>query len=615
MFHPRWAVLAPLVALAGLWVYAVASELVGLPQFDLLVANRANALLGHSRTFDLTMVFLLEEPGDFFGTLLMVLLVMQAYRRHRGSQVNPGGHLALALLFMLVLGVAYQLVDNMLLDTILRTSPNQRIASFVQVQELYGMSIDLTHENSFPLDRAAYFFTAFFLNMFLFGRRLIVPTALVALACSGAHVLAGSAWLSDLLVGLLLGWLLAALVARTPLASFFWSSERFLHDFYRIRIGRHALRRLASLLGRLSGRWRALRRRRPAPVAALPSPLEALLHSAWGIDQVETLAPPHKGRVYKIRADGRVLALKISRLMADQRPHLDRLLEVIQACRERAGLPLPAYLPTLAGEWSAEGEDGRLVSLIEWVEGHPPDLFQPAQMRVLMRLLARLHLATEPEVAVPADFVRGHKDPVLHAANPTATMPEFLRVEVLRALAMAQLANNYRLEDDHPATPCWIHGDTHGWNYIIDKDDRLSLIDYDRMRPGLAYEDLERPLRQLMLYYRWDFETFAGVLEAYLAARPLPRYEIVMLLARIVYPRRGSKLISKRREREPGQGGWARLLRHGLFSSAQTGARMNFIRKAARHYQVPLVSLCGQARLEDLPSPEEADRPADHVLS
>lgn len=157
------------------------------------------------------------------------------------------------------------------------------------------------------------------------------------------------------------------------------------------------------------------------------------------------------------------------------------------------GFPCPAPIPTIDGAWIAHAPDGRLASMVSWVEAEPLSALGPTadHMRHLGILIGRFHGLTDalaPDLqAMPgwtAETLLG--DAPLWGPfweNPTLTAEEAALLRQARAAARAELAA-MEAPDIGP-----IHGDLLPDNVLADPA-RLWLIDFDDCGVGYRGYDL-----------------------------------------------------------------------------------------------------------------------------
>jgi Ser/Thr protein kinase RdoA (MazF antagonist) len=338
--------------------------------------------------------------------------------------------------------------------------------------------------------------------------------------------------------------------------------------------------------------------------------MAALLASEWGVSDARQIGPPHKGKVFRLETPRGTLAFKLSRTAMQGDDRIEQTINRIAELTGAGTIVTPRLLPTHSGRLLTEYH-GRAAYLMEWVHGRRVDLADTGEMAEVVRLLARLHLATEFEPDAGAGLPR---DRVLHIITDMRRRADFilervsgqagtdsdaaglrrLAEDAVRAELMARLSLLHALDDVPSARLCLCHHDTHMMNFIIDRDDRMVVLDFDRMGPGLGCEDLFSPLHRLVERHQWRFATFETVLGEYTALRPISRAEIGLILANLFYPRRAlkglAKNLAKNRQVQSGRFD-VKLLRESMLTVTIDPLRRRFLQEAVRRYKIPLLGL------------------------
>lgn len=245
------------------------------------------------------------------------------------------------------------------------------------------------------------------------------------------------------------------------------------------------------------------------------------------------------------------------------------------------------------------------------MEGEPANYSDPEQCKKVIRLLARLHAATEltmeeagltlaeiveRECEAIDESVQVLKPDIRHLfmgfipSNSEFSNMGNIVADAVRSERMARLALRYGAREREPLRVCHIHGDTHPMNYLFDDEGRLHLLDLDYIRPDAAFLDLARPMGKMMRRYQWDGAFFDALIAEYTAIRPLARWELMLLLARLTFPAPIVKLMKKRRKLGPIRKRVRRIelvkakVHHALLGTA----RNRFLREACVRHDLQL---------------------------
>lgn len=85
-------------------------------------------------------------------------------------------------------------------------------------------------------------------------------------------------------------------------------------------------------------------------------------------------------------------------------------------------------------------------------------------------------------------------------------------------------------------------------NILIDKDDRLYIVDLESCQYDVPMSDLGKLIRRVLSKkrFRWDFDLCRKIIESYSKVRPMTKSEYEILLAMLVFPHKFWKLGKKR---------------------------------------------------------------------
>lgn len=618
--------------LLGMWAGIIYWEIGQFYSVDVVLAEKANSLAGRSPAMDLTLIFLAEESGDYAITMLAMVMVAVVIRRVLRLRANPGVLLSHALYLGLAVSVTYGVVEAM--DRFVsRPSPAQSLPEYRDPGASYGIQYDANLKSRFPSRRVALTSVVFFLFWFRFGRRalmLLVPPLLIG----GVHIAVGQSWPSDALAGLILGWMMASCLYLLGVNRLHGRVELLFEQAYEEGVVRRMFRTI--------GRWARTRRRdtrvdqwdRSGNVrrggTPMPPDLLAVMNREWPASEVELIGSGHKQKLFPVLRDGRPYALKVSRLNSDRLKALENAISLVETCVERKVLRAPAILPSHTGQRIVPW-DKRHVYLMEWVQGVTADVSDPDQCARVLRMLAAFHVTAgaPPEASAPqahnvlrqelekiqADLTRCRRaaralnrwliPESAEAASYTTLVEDLHRTESLIHLALL-----HRGSESGADGACYIHGDAHPMNYLFDGEGDPWLLDFDAIRPGFAFEDLEPPLDKCLRRHAWDPQLFEELVAEYLAVRRIGNWELLVLLARLISPRHLTAalgdnplgaLLPKRKD-------WLRLLKGNLEYSVTRGSREAFVSTVIQRFHVPSLYQ-RSARVPD--SPESEKQPSE----
>lgn len=606
-----WSFCVFLLVLLGMWAGIIYWEIGQFYSVDVRLAQKANSLAGRSSAMDLTLIFLAEESGDYAATILAFLLAVAVIRHGLRHRANPGVLLSHTLYLGLALGATYTIVETM--DSFVsRPSPAQTLYEYRDPGASYGIQYDANLKSPFPSRRVALTSVVFFLLWFRFGHRalmLLVPPLLVG----GVHIAVGQSWPSDALAGMILGWMTASCFYFLGLNRMHRRVEILFEQAYEEGVVRRLFRTL--------GRWARTRRRdtrvdqwdRSGNVrrggTPIPPDLLALMNREWPATEVEIIGSGHKQKLFPVLRDGRPYALKVSRLNSDRLTALENAMSCVETCVQSKGVRAPAVLPSTTGRRIVPWNN-RHVYLMEWVQGVTADVSNPDQCARVLRMLAAFHAnaGKPPESAAPqarnvlrdelqkiqTDLTRCRRaarslnrwliPESAEAASYTTLIEDLHRTESLIHLALLHRGSESDMEG-----ACYIHGDAHPMNYLFDGEGDPWLLDFDAIRPGFAFEDLESPLDKCLRRHAWDPQLFEDLVAEYLAVRRIGNWELLVLLARLISPRHltavlGNNplgaLLPKRKD-------WLRLLKGNLEYSVTRGSREAFLSTVIQRFQTP----------------------------
>ncbi|HYE83802.1 MAG TPA: CotS family spore coat protein [Clostridia bacterium] len=102
---------------------------------------------------------------------------------------------------------------------------------------------------------------------------------------------------------------------------------------------------------------------------------------------------------------------------------------------------------------------------------------------------------------------------------------------------------------DYYKNECYIcHDSFYYQNIIIDREDRLYIVDMESCQYDIPVSDLGKLIRRVLSKkrFKWDFDLCRRMIESYCRVRPMAREEYELLLAMLVFPHKFWKLGRKR---------------------------------------------------------------------
>lgn len=536
---------------AFLWASLLTWEFRFMSNVDEMATLALSRLSGASETFDLTMVFLARVSGTWTTAFLfLVILVLVSETKRRGHRFNLPSYLAFLLVMGFLSGMLVEAIDHY----VQRPSPSVALPGFVSSSEVLGVNYNPPNRTHFPDTRLAIFSTLMFLAFFRLGVRMLLFGAwLILLAVS--DLLEGNSWPIDSLGAFMFGWLFTSLVYVLGINHFY----RKLESSTGKQIA-ETMRSASLWVQRQSRKIRFWGKTRRITLSqeeqdSLRDEQRVLLSLHYGLDQVKLLAPPHKGKLFPISANGTPYALKKTRLGADDSADLEETLQIIHSLREENAVVLPRIFPTAERRLSCTSGD-RCFYLMEWMTGKPLSFENREHVAGLMSALGAFHAKTaiaqsekeaadelKKQIAVfqqTSTHATAQRNRFLNAIMPENTehaqQLETLQLLQAECAIIARSASVYLYEDNAPLSLCQIHRDIHPMNFLYDEEKGVVILDFDRIREGLAVMDLGFAFHRACRASLWSFPHISEYLHAYQQANPLTRCELAFLLAFVLSP-------------------------------------------------------------------------------
>lgn len=545
-----------------LWTLSITWEFHSLTDLDDFLTRLLNRLTGQSETLDLTLIFLSRTPGTYLTILLYVTTV---FLLSAGKNPRKPRSLFAYFIYLSMLAVLGGLVVETFDHYVQRPAPPEALRNFRPLEKTFGMEVSSPPKTTFPDTRISILSLLFFLAFFRFGARTLL-FAIWLLVLAVADVFGGRSWPSDAAGAFVFGWLFASLVYVSGTNDFYkrteslwskWITDHARHAFIALKqLGR--LVKFRSRAGNL-----ALRTSMPGTP---PEHVLALLAGHYGLDGASLLAAPHKNKLFAISAEGKRFAFKKTRSSISHSRGLETTLRVVCSLRDDDAVFLPRIVPARNG--SLLVSDGRhCYYLMEWAEGHSLNFADRRHVRALFEALAWLHVKTA--LRDSGEEAIEKLQSLVHAFRHRSELEREARAELSRWLMpknaepalreaavrsahteceiIARSAFTYLAEDGNRLALSHIHRDIHPMNFLCDDHLKITVLDFDRIRPGLPVMDLASAMHRACRTFLWDFEKLDDYLDCYLKIKPLTRTELTVLLAYVLLPVPELKPRSKQR--------------------------------------------------------------------
>lgn len=234
--------------------------------------------------------------------------------------------------------------------------------------------------------------------------------------------------------------------------------------------------------------------------------------------------------------------------------------ELLNALSGEYDRPLDIIHKTLEEELYCVDYEGKKYILKEYVEGREINVSDPIDHRRAADGLARLHLALRRVQFAAKEGICCHADnlmedfdrrsaELLRARNYMRKLPrkddfelaflhnydifweqtmlirEFLDEACLERLKEQQL-------DEHML----IHGDCNQHNILVQEDEGVAVVNFERTGAHLQVKDLYLFMRKILEKNDWAYEVGENLLSAYQTVLPLTKEERSYLYARFLYP-------------------------------------------------------------------------------
>ena len=125
---------------------------------------------------------------------------------------------------------------------------------------------------------------------------------------------------------------------------------------------------------------------------------------------------------------------------------------------------------------------------------------------------------------------------------------DFFRKEAEHAVRILDHSRYSELCDYYISEGYVCHDSYYYQNILLDKDERLYIIDLESCQYDIPMSDLGKLIRRILSKkkFRWDFDLCRKIIESYSKVRPMTKTEYEILLAMLVFPHKFWKLGRKR---------------------------------------------------------------------
>lgn len=233
--------------------------------------------------------------------------------------------------------------------------------------------------------------------------------------------------------------------------------------------------------------------------------------------------------------------------------------QLLQSIVAKGQVHTDALIPTKEGTFSVKDRDGISYILKTYVDGRECDIYDRAECKVAMELLAGLHNAMEEvategkgdgdsslqeyekrnrELAHIRSFLgkKGQKQPFERYLK--SCMDTYLE----QAKQVTESWRQYEKERSTGQIPgSFCHGD-YQYHNILFAEGRWYVVNFEKCHQGSQVTDIYLMMRKLLEKSDWSQELGKELLEAYQKVRPIPAYDYVDLYYRLAYPEKFWKI-------------------------------------------------------------------------
>lgn len=233
--------------------------------------------------------------------------------------------------------------------------------------------------------------------------------------------------------------------------------------------------------------------------------------------------------------------------------------QLLQTIAANGQVHTDALVPTKEGAFSVKDRDGISYILKTYVDGRECDIYDQAECRVAMELLAGLHNAME-EVATEGKGANdsplqeyekrnrelAHIRSFLGKKGQKQPFERYLKSCMDAYLEQAkQVTEGWRLYEtergDRQVTVGFCHGD-YQYHNILFAEGQWYVVNFEKCHQGSQVTDIYLMMRKLLEKSDWSQELGRDLLEAYQKVRSIPAYDYVDLYYRLAYPEKFWKI-------------------------------------------------------------------------
>ncbi len=233
--------------------------------------------------------------------------------------------------------------------------------------------------------------------------------------------------------------------------------------------------------------------------------------------------------------------------------------QLLQSIVAKGRVHTDALIPTKEGTFSVKDRDGISYILKTYVDGRECDIYDSAECKVAMELLAGLHNAME---GVITDGKAANDSPLqeyekrnrelahirsfLGKKGQKQPFERYLKSCMDTYLEQAkQVTDGWRQYEEERGTSQGIAGFCHGdyqYHNILFAEDKWYVVNFEKCHQGSQVTDIYLMMRKLLEKSDWSQELGRDLLDAYQKVRLIPAYDYVDLYYRLAYPEKFWKI-------------------------------------------------------------------------
>lgn len=299
------------------------------------------------------------------------------------------------------------------------------------------------------------------------------------------------------------------------------------------------------------------------PKEEIPMLAEVLKHYELNVDLVDKVRS-----AYKVSTDKGIFCLK---RVSHGYVKAKKSYAIIEHLKERGFENLADYFYTKERKAFIKHRDAAFY-MTNWIEGREVSFKSVSEILRCCELLAQFHNLSKGFEAPKHVKIRNHtkkwRKTFTKCRDELLKFNEFIRKLKLKAEFDYTYRNNidhFRKEAEHAirildhsrynelceyytSEDYVCHDSFYYQNILIDKDDRMFIVDLESCQYDIPVSDLGKLIRRVVSKkrFKWDFDFCRKLIESYCKVRPLTREEYEILLALLVFPHKFWKLGKKR---------------------------------------------------------------------